>query len=167
MRHEINPEKKSLVLVYGGGTLSEAAKKRLIGLAENFHLGKASLTIETALPMDEFVKSREESERMNSEVQRLQVMVQRYKTQYEALSKVSDTGKKLLGEVRAIFPELISCSYAETKIYTVPGSEGKDISVVVFGYKGTLDKNTQEKIHAWLVERLGRTNIKTVFEREE
>jgi len=167
LRHEINPEKKSLVLVYGGGTLSEAAKKRLIGLAENFHLGKASLTIETALPMDEFVKSREESERMNSEVQRLQVMVQRYKTQYEALSKVSDTGKKLLGEARAIFPELISCSYAETKIYTVPGSEGKDISVVVFGYKGTLDKNTQEKIHAWLVERLGRTNIKTVFEREE
>jgi len=167
LRHEINPEKKTLVLVYGGGTLSEAAKKHLTGLAENFGLEKASVEIETALQMDEPVKNREESERMNTEVQPLQVMVQRYKSQYDALSKVPDTGKKLLGEARAIFPELKSCSYAETRMYTSQGTEGKDISVVVFGYRGRLDKDAQEKIHAWLVERLGRANVKTVFEREE
>lgn len=166
LRHEINPEKKSLVLVYGGGSFTETAKKRLISQAENFRLGKVSIEIETALQMDEIIKNREESEKMNTEVQRLQAMAQRYKSQYEALKKVPDTGKLLLGEARAIFPELKSCSYSETKIFSA-GAEGKDISVVVFGYKGTLDKGAQEKINVWLVERLGRSNIKTVFEREE
>lgn len=167
LRHEINPEKKSLVLVYGGGALSETAKKRLISMAGNFGLGKASVEVETALQMDELLKNREESERINTEVQRLQSMVQRYKTQYDAISKVPDMGKNLLREARTIFPELKSCSYAETKIYTAPVTEGKDISVIVFGYTGNLNKDEQTKIHAWLVERLGRTNIKTVFEREE
>lgn len=167
LRHEINPEKKSLVLVYGGGALSEAAKKRLISMAGNFGLGKASVEVETALQMDELLKNREESEKMNTEVQRLQSMVQRYKAQYDAISKVPDVGNSLLREARTIFPELISCSYAETKIYTASVTEGKDVSVIVFGYTGNLNKDEQTKIHAWLVERLGRTNIKTVFEREE
>lgn len=166
LRYEVNPEKKSLLLVYGGGYLSDADKNNLTAQAESFLEGKVHVEIQSSLLDDELIKNRNETDRISSEVQRLQSLVQQYKSQYEAIAYLPDMGKKLLEEARAIFPELVSCSYAETKSFLSEESEAKDVVVVLFGYQGTLKRSEQEKIQAWLEARLGRANIKTIFERQ-
>ncbi len=166
LKYEIIPEKRTILLTYSGGLFPDENKKRLIAQASNWNLKKVHIEIQTVFQNDELARNSIASEKAELELQNLQILSQKYKAQYENLARIPEMGKKLLKEASTLFPELNSCMYAETKSFESVSADGRETTLIIFGYKGVLDQDKQGKIYNWLAARLERKNLKVLFERE-
>ena len=62
-----------------------------------------------------------------------------------------------------LYPQISSCSYSETFIYSDSVKSAKVPLVIMFAKKASLKNSDKQKIEDWLKSRLQNSNVKTLF----
>ncbi|MBN1929768.1 MAG: DUF389 domain-containing protein [Chlorobiaceae bacterium] len=174
LRYDVNADKRSIVLVYGGQPLSADDKGALKQRAEEFGLENVSLTFEQGLvigngnELQERLTQMQEADRLKLEIARLNAALQRNTRQQDSLRQVSFSGLKLLGEVKPLFPQITGCLYAEPWLFSdSTGTTPMRQTYVLFTASSPLTVPDRAKLEQWLKARLQNDTLRVVFEENE
>ena len=162
LRHESNPSTREIVLVYGGNTLNETHKTMLAEKARDFSLEDARLEIKQGFSFKEDETS--EADNLKIEIGRLRSELSQMKIQKDSLLNMNSKGEALLRELNAVFPEVVSGSYAETREYSINGNPEKVLLITFQTQPGKLNTEDKQRIKSWLAARLGNNNIRIYYE---
>lgn len=166
LKHEINPSDRSIILVYGGKTLTENQRALITQKAENFELEDANINIRQGLTVEdesdkivEVFKLREENLEMKAKIQDLE------SSTFSAESNRA-FGTALLKELNVLFPNVTQCAYNEAIFFSAANPLLGDTTMMVV--ITTTDKNMpakdKEKVHKWLSTRLNTNKLRVMYE---
>lgn len=81
------------------------------------------------------------------------------------LSHKNDVGKLILDEIKTLYPQIKTCTFAESDIYNNANSNSQKVQIVVFKTEGrNLFIAEKKKITNWLKARLKSDKLKIFFE---
>lgn len=169
LRNEINPSAKTIKLVYGGNELSASDKQQIKGRSGDFDLINAKLFIDQGFSINDNLAQKDEAELLKSKVNALTNSLSQSKQKADSLLLKQLTGRQLLKEINPLYPQIKSCSYAETMSFSnEQGSDAaKKMIIVAFGIgSGVLTENEKVKLKKWLTTRLETSNLKIYYEVE-
>src|SRR5690606_22705098 len=116
LKHEINPSTKTIHLVYGGNELNETAKKEIQKKKAIFNLSKSKISVEQGFSMD--LNGNTEIEMLKGKLSASLFSLEKRKTEIDSLKNRSMIANQLLKEIKPLFPDVISCAYAESILVT-------------------------------------------------
>lgn len=77
----------------------------------------------------------------------------------------NDMGKQILDEIKVLYPQIKSCSYAESVLFNDSTSQAEKIEIIIFKLDGKrIERAEQKKITGWLQKRLKSTRIEVFFQ---
>jgi uncharacterized hydrophobic protein (TIGR00271 family) len=163
LKSEVNPEKKSILLVYGGLTMNESQKDAIKARTADISLEDVEVNIQQGLSIDNDSKNSE-AENLRTELNRLNIILQQKESVIDSISAQSLIGKNILDEIKNIYPQIVSCSFARASTFldSTPGS--KETEIVVFTLsRNNLSVKDKEKINQWLKARIHSENIQVFY----
>lgn len=166
LKNEIDAGKKSIVLSYGGASLSAEQKNNILDKALDFSLKNAKIEFKQVLSFDEFAKKSFGLDAdLKTEISHLKILLQEKEKQIDSIKNKNLIGKEILNEIKVIYPQIVNCSYAETFLFDKAIEDYEIIDLIVFQ---VTDKdfayNEKNKINKWLKARLKSDKVKTYFE---
>jgi uncharacterized hydrophobic protein (TIGR00271 family) len=165
LKNEINPVNKSITLLYGGPSLSETQKISIKEKSKYFSLENAEIKFQQGLSFDAISKKNTEVDNLKGELNREYILLQEKNRQIDSLSKRNYRGRVVLDEIKTLYPEIVSCSYGESLIFTDPKANPENVEIIVFTTKGkNLYSSDKKKIEGWLKQRLQTGSIKVFYE---
>ncbi|HPI37305.1 MAG TPA: DUF389 domain-containing protein [Ignavibacteriaceae bacterium] len=166
LKHEISAGSKSINLVYGGGSLTEAHQKAIVEKAKDFSLEKANISFKQGFSFAEFRTELNEVENLKAEINRLSLMLKTNEQKRDSMAKVNEFGKQLLSELKPLYPQILSTSYSETMVFTKDSVIKRDnVALVLVSSKNrSLNNTDRTKITDWLQARLTDKKVKIHFE---
>jgi len=165
LKSEVNPQKRSILLVYGGLTMDDSQKEAIKARTADISLDKTEVIIQQGLSIDTDSKNSE-TENLRTELNRLNILIQQNENVIDSISAQSLIGKNILDEIKNIYPQIISCSFAKASTFldSIPGS--KETEIVVFTLsKDNLSVQDKEKINQWLKARIHSGHIQVFYVR--
>jgi hypothetical protein len=166
LKHEINPSDRSIILVYGGKTLTENQRALITQKAENFELEDANINIRQGLTVEdesdkivEVFKLREENLEMKAKLQDLE------SSTFSAESNRA-FGTALLKELNVLFPNVTQCAYNEAIFFSAanPLLGDTTMMVVITTTGRNMPAKDKEKVHKWLSTRLNTNKLRVMYE---
>lgn len=163
----IDAKTKKVHLVYGGNEFDSTSIVDLKTKAEDMNLEDAILVVEQGLKINDFDELHQkdsELQKVNSEVNNLKVTIYNKERSIDSLQNIGNKGDELLKEIRAIYPDIESCTYSVSKKYVDSLEQPVPVYVVVFGRKPSSISPEQlsdenHRIHAWLKKRLKSNDV--------
>lgn len=163
LKSEINPQKKNILLVYGGSSLSDEQKQRIIERAEDFAIKDAKIEFQQGFSFDELTKVSSEVDNLKGEINRLNLVIQDKNKQLQLINEKENKGAELFKEISALYPNLKSCVYTESYVFDKKETPEK-ILLVIFNSDEPINENEKKKIQKWLKAKLNTNNITVYFE---
>jgi hypothetical protein len=165
LKNEINPVKKSIILLYGGPSLSETQKMRIKEKAKYFSLENAEIKFQQGISFDAINRKNTEVENLKGELNRENLLLHEKNKQLDSITKRNYRGRQVLDEIKTLYPEIISCYYGESLIFNDSINNPKRADIIVFTTKGRhLYNSDKKKIEEWLKTRLQSESIKVFYE---
>ena len=165
LKNEVNPDKKTITLVYGGATLSEQQKEDIRSKASDFNIGKAEINFQQGLSLDAIDNRSAEVERLKAELNRLNLVLREKDTFLDSLNRRNLIGQRVISEIQNLYPQIESCAFADTYAFAGAESEPDTIGLVLFKLKDArLPAADRAKIESWLQIRLQSEKIRVFFE---
>jgi uncharacterized hydrophobic protein (TIGR00271 family) len=165
LKNEIDPNRKTITLVYGGETMGENQKTRIKEKANDFSISNAEIIFEQRLSFDAIKSKNVEAENLKVELSRLNYMVKVKENQIDSLKQIRFMGKHLFDEIKNLYPQIVSCSYANTYVFDNKATDYKRVHIVVFTTKKVnLYNRDKVKIHNWLKKKLNSDMIQVYYE---
>lgn len=166
LKNEIKPIKRTIVLVYAGTALTDIQKQKIRDLAQDYSLNDVKIEFPQELAGEDFSMKNTESDKLKAEMNRLSLLLKEKDARLDSLEVVKRNGQFILNEIMTIYPQVYSCSYAETFKFSDTLASPEKIKVVVFKTKGkSLLVNEKSKINDWLKKRLQSETIKVFYEQ--
>jgi uncharacterized hydrophobic protein (TIGR00271 family) len=157
LKNEIDPDRRHIVLTYAGNEIDSSAQKRIKELGLNFGLDDYTVEIKQGLKLSDqglLQRSNDQLSAKENEINRLRTALLAEKKQVDSLRMLPQKGQYLLKEIKSIYPQLESCSYATTLEYVDSLDAPRPADVVYFQLKDTLSSVDKSKIERWLLHRL-------------
>ncbi len=166
LKSEIYPKNRSILLVYGGLTMNEDQKAAIKARAADISLENTEVVIQQGLSIDVSDEKNSEAENLKSELTRLNLLVQEKERVIDSLSTKTLIGKNILDEIKNIYPQIISCSFANASTFfdSAPYAEETDILVFTLT-NNNLSARDKEKINNWVKTRLHSEKIRIYYEK--
>lgn len=165
LKNIIDPEQKSITLIYAGTPLNGEQKSTIMEKAKEFSLQDASIHFQQGFSLDPVIRKNTEVENLTAEINRLSLLLKDKEKQIDTLVHKNDIGKQLLEEIKVIYPQIKNCSYAESVLFNDSTSRAQKIEIIVFKSEGErIDRNGQKKITDWLQKRLKSTRVEVFFQ---
>jgi uncharacterized hydrophobic protein (TIGR00271 family) len=163
LKSEVNPQKRSILLVYGGLTMNESQKEAIKAKTADLSMDKTEVIVQQGLSFDNDTKNSE-AENLRTELNRLNFMIQQKESVIDSISAQSLIGKNILNEIKNIYPQIVSCSFAKASTFldAIPGSQETEIVVFTLS-KNNLSVRDKEKINQWLKARIHSENIQVFY----
>lgn len=163
LSHEIDAGRKSIVLVYGGTSLTKSQQAGIAARILPFGIDSSVVSIRQGLIFEEMDERNAESIRLKQEILVLQSTNKEIQSELDSIGNIPQTGKLLLRELKALFPEITACSYANTIIHTPSGSEAMPL-LLIKSSSGPVAEENKRRIEEWARNRLQHDRVKVVFE---
>ena len=165
LKNVINPTDKSILLIYGGASLSEIQKKNITERAKDFSLSNAKIEFQQGFSFDAIAKKNTQVENLKIEISRINMLLIEKDKLLDSLNKRNYLGRQMLDEIRNLYPQISYCSYAESYSFHDTTSKPDKISIVVFTTKGkNLVNSEKEKIENWLKTMLKSKRVNVYYE---
>lgn len=165
--NEINANKKSINLIYGGVLLTEDQKSRIREKALQFSLGNAEILFSPGLSLNLNSDQINEKQQLINQINQLTNQVNQKNELIDSLRNVPKQGEQLLDEISVLFPAITGCSFFKSNFFYAGKNTSAPITMIVFTTKkqgvSSADKN---KITKWLSAKLKDNNIKIYYEKE-
>lgn len=171
LKHEVNPSRRQIHLVYAGNKLTDMGKSKINKRANDFDLKNPSLFIEQGFATNENYLS--EKEELLTEKEKLERRLNKAMMGLEEEKRKSDSilarpmlGKQMLHELAILFPYITACSYADTYLFSANSSaQTKQVGQVVVQHNNAaIAAPEKDKIKQWLVTRLNMPDLLVVYE---
>lgn len=166
LKHETNPDTRTIKLIYAGNTLSNEDKDGILSKATNFHLEDCEITIEQGLNMDNYKSSitaaQSELEQYKSEINRMKLVLSSKDAKIDSLESISDMGQTLLNEIQTIYPTIQSASFAKTKLFKNDTIFNMTLCRIESSFDFVADD--KEKIYNWLKQRASSDSLFVAFD---
>lgn len=160
MRQEINAERRSLTLIYGGNALTPEQKAFLKSTARMYSLDTASINIQQGFSINNY--NPDEEEILNSEIARLSIRMKRYQ---DSVINKQILGQQLFVELNALYPVIGSVVYSESYIYSSTQDKAPRLTLVYLTItQPGLKKEEEDQIANWLSKRLNTNSLKVFFD---
>lgn len=167
LKSNINSDNRSVILIYGGITMNESQKKEIIKKAENFFRKETEIIVEQGLSIDNLSDKFSEAEKLRGELNKLKYVLNEKDNQIDSIYSIKFMGQRIINELGILFPQLQTCSYAETYTFQEKskGQHLEKTKVIIFSTSKKLTNSDKEKINKWLKERLTAENIKVFYDQ--
>lgn len=164
LKHRIDPVNNKIVLVFGGTTLTDSQKTAIIGKSADFGISDAQISIEQGLSFNSLDEKNTEVYNLKDQINTLNIALNEKVSALESI-RVKDTfGRTILDEIRAIYPQIRGCIYAESYFYNDTIDPVSKIPVIIFTvHKGILSED-KTKIRRWLERRLKNREVRIFYE---
>ncbi|WP_215239213.1 DUF389 domain-containing protein [Dyadobacter helix] len=165
LKNELNPALKQIKLIYGGKTIGEAEKQRLVKRKAIYGLHDATLIIQQGFSINDVSNELSQTERYQAEINRLKAQLGSTIQKQDSISNFKKMGNTLFREIRPLFPEVRYCS-ADKQTFYNGASQQRHFTVVVLGTTNP-KKTTRDipRISSWLKMRLKSDSLKLYVER--
>ena len=165
LKSTVNYASKTITLIYGGAMMDEEQKKMVKDKASYFDLDKAKIDIEQGLNFDVLDKKNTEVQKLREELNRHSLKFKSVKIQLDSILKSKYVGKNILSEIKNLYPQIETCSYAVSYTYNETLRDSIKTEIVVFGLNNRyLPAREKKKISNWLTVKLKSGNIKVFFD---
>lgn len=162
IRHDVDKRQRKVSLIYGGKALSDSLKMVIKKRGELFNVDPESISIEQGFALDE--QGFSETEILRNRIYALQNTLQHAEAREDSLRNAPLFGRQIFDEINPLYPDILSCTYSETMLFTNGSSDIHPVSQVVFHIvPASLDLATREKIKEWVRARCGRSNTEIIF----
>jgi uncharacterized hydrophobic protein (TIGR00271 family) len=171
LKEQVDPDNKTITLIYGGNTLNDLQKKAIGEKARDFSLENVKLIFQQGFSIDD-VKNQDKQrdsqlDTLKAEINRLQLILsEKYKI--EERKKAQELiGGQILKEIKSLYPQITGCVYAEASSFGGLTEAGNQKThVVVFKIKrGSIKNSDKRKINGWLTSRIEGKNIRIFYEQ--
>lgn len=167
LNHEMDPSSEKVLLTFGGNALSAESKTAIRAKAADFGLQDAQIQIKQGFAFGETNPSNNEILSLKSEIDRLNRILKESESAKDSIVDRPLIGRDLLTEIRALYPAIAGCTYADTYIFSSEVSKEIPVAQVVFTVKGTaLEPEEKQRIRSWLNTRLKNQDIKVYYIQE-
>lgn len=164
LKSVINSDRKTIVLIYGGATLSEDQKKRIKKMSSDFGLESASIAIEQGLSFSNFDEKNVELLKLKEQLTSLNDALDDKRKEIENIQNEAKFGGTILEEIQTIFPQIDGCLFANSLIYNDSLSEPTKTPVVLITMRSEMNINNRVKVINWVKSRVKNENTKVLFE---
>jgi uncharacterized hydrophobic protein (TIGR00271 family) len=165
LKNEIKPAKNTIVLVYAGSSINEIQKKNIEEKAKLFSLYDVKIEFPKGSDVEEISNKNTESDNLKAEINRLTLLLKTRENQIDSLHKINYRGQQVLNEIRALYPQIINCTYSESLVFNDAGLKPEKVEIILFSIKGRkLNTNEKSKIESWLKTRFKSDRIKVFYE---
>ncbi|MFN4234556.1 MAG: DUF389 domain-containing protein [Bacteroidia bacterium] len=163
---KIDANKKTISLTFAGSSLSDTQKEKIKSLSQNFKLQKSSIIFNQGLTFDEIDAQKLETINLQKEVERLKQSITEKNFSIDSIKNISNIGYLLLIELKAIYPQVEQCFYAETKLFSNPDNSNGVNTPVLFikTINGKINETEKEKIKNWAKMRLKKEEVFLIIE---
>jgi len=166
LRHDIDPNKRTIRLVYGGSSLSAEQKEEITDRAVNFGLKDIAIEFQQGFSYADDALRNSEVETLKTEINRLNMVLKDRNSRLSGLETKPERGNALLGELSILFPQVSGVSYAETLKYIQGKAAPDTLTLVTITIKGRyLTDKEQDQVEKWLSTRLNSKAVKVYFDR--
>lgn len=165
LENKINANSRKIELIYSGYGLNSEGKNRVKEIGLRYKLDTSKLMIysgtDASILNQQKEKMQNETDILNSKLASVAFQLNQTQSKLDSIKRISLIGSNLLSEIKQIYPQVQTCSYAET--YVFPDST-KLKSVIVIGLKPNQLNNTDKsKIENWLQARLEKKQVRVFF----
>lgn len=165
LKSEINPDKKHIALIYGGNKLQESNKDFILSNAAIFSLNKATIDIQQGFSFSNENGDINEISRLKTEINRLTGLLDNKKEKQAYEESRLLLGKQLLLELQELYPEVVSCTYTNARVFSETDSSGTEKPYVLLGVKArSLKATDRQKIASWLKTRMESDGLQVLFD---
>lgn len=167
LKNEINPDKRSIKLVYGGASLNTYQKKRIREKAKDYSLNSVRIDFVQGLSFDQITKKNSEVDNLKAEMNRLNLQLQQKQNSLDSINARYFRGRQILNEIKILYPQIVKCSLADSFVFSDSLSTPERMPIIVFTLKdSTLSNNDRVKIEKWLKTRQKSNLIKVYYENK-
>lgn len=164
LQNEINPNNKTIRLIYGGVSMDEMQKEKIVAISKDFLPAESEIKIEQGIKFDASVVEDDETKRLKAEINRLNQQLNHNEMVIDSITARDVLGQRILKEIQAIYPEIEACSYSKVPFFAGDSTIGDIHNMVVFQVKsGKLNSTEKEKIRQWLLVKLNSEKIKIFY----
>jgi uncharacterized hydrophobic protein (TIGR00271 family) len=164
LKHNIDPKKKEIILVYGGQLLSDESKEAISDKRMDFNLENAKIMIEQGLTFTDFDTKDSEKIQLMEQIGLLSSALEIRESELDSIRMQNEFGRKMLDEITAFFPQIYECGYSETFVYREAAQKPQRYSVVMLSSKYEIDEKEKIKIENWIRRRINIENLKIIYE---
>lgn len=165
---KVDPNQSSISLLYSGYGPNEEELVQIKEKALIFQLDTSKISIIEGADAEILKQSASryltEAQELENKLNITTSSLKKAQWRLDSIQNIPGMGENLLKEIRQIYPQMKSCSYAESVIFTDTTRSGR-IPIVVFTSKKELNRNEQKKITEWVRVRLNNKATKTYFEK--
>lgn len=159
LSNEIKPTQRSISLIYGGSSLTDAQKKLIETKAKDFNLDDAEVIIKQGLSFLDMKSEITEKEKLKGEINRLSQLVIELQQKQDSLKNVGKFGKQLLSEIKTLYSQINTCAYSETNIFDEKNKSTTKVSIVSLTSGKQLSNSDKLKIDSWFNARLNTDSV--------
>lgn len=163
LKNEINANKRTIQLIYGGNSLAGKARLAIKDRAKDFNLDTSKIFIEQGFAINENTINEKEllQNKLNSQLNLLRIA----KARNDSIINRPYMGQQILSEIKPLYPQIKTCSFSETIIFSDQKTKPEKIILVVFtSSKYALKNRDKVNITNWLEARIKSSNVKVYFE---
>ncbi len=165
LKSDVDFDKKTIKLTYGGASLSETQKNNIAEKAKDFELEDVNVEFRQGFSFDEITQKTTEVDQLKSELNRLNELVRQKNDQLDSIAHQKQLGRELFDEINLLFPQIIRGSYSNSYVFDTKGDEPQRVAIVVLTLKnGNLKKSEKQKIEGWLKTRLNVEKLKVLYD---
>jgi len=164
LKSDINPKKKSIILIYGGTSLNDSQKEKITQIGRDFLPDDSEIFVEQGLSFDVAVMEDDEAKSLKAEINRLNQKIRMNENVIDSLTTRGVMGQNILREIQSIYPIIESCSYSKAPVFTRNSNVSEISDLVVFQLKkGQLNSKDKEKIQQWLSVKLSSEKVQVFY----
>ncbi len=164
LKHEINPKTRTILLVYGGASLSEEQKEAIRARTTDFSLKDAHIEFRQGFSYADMAMKNTEVETLKSEINRLNMLIRERNAALTGITPVQERGGELLAEMEVLYPQVEGVSYSKTLNFVKGRVTPDTLAMVTVTTTGKdLTGREKEQLEKWLATRLRAEKIKVWF----
>lgn len=165
---KIDNRNKTITLIYGGLPMQDEQKVGIINKSLDFKLKGATVDIKQGITIGDLDKKASEILLLKDELNKISLQLSEKENQLDSINNSKKLGLTLLEEINAIYPQILSCSFAETNVYDSKTGVFELRKIIVFGTGNkSLVSSEKNKIAEWLRNRLDCDYISVYYEKSD
>lgn len=153
LQNKIDADNRKVTLIYAGNEIDDKSEKRLREKADDLGLVDCKIVVRQGMKLNDNTLQKK-SDAKDNEINRLRTALMNNRKELDSLESIPLQGQNLLMEIKSLYPQIESCSYATSYRYVDSLREPIPSSIVYFNLKDTLSSKDEYKIERWLKHRL-------------
>jgi uncharacterized hydrophobic protein (TIGR00271 family) len=162
LKKEINADKRSIMLIYSGNSLSNITRNHILKLASRYNLPTNSITI-----LDNYNTDLNNALAEQNTINVLRKTIEQNKNTIDSLLALNEQGRFLLPELKALYPWVISVTHSKTYKYFTNNQASVVDLIFIESENKNISQEEREKIKMWLSVRLRSKQIQVWFKQQE